>query len=92
MEANSDMLFNISTGKATSETVKTYLLTVPERGRETHKEFVATCMDDPNQFERPIKKEKIASFKENGKKMQVPKTNESQLSSVLEISWGDWSS
>jgi len=67
MEEMPKKLFNISTGKANAESVQTCLLAVRERGQERHKEFVTSCTDDPTQFERPIKNEKLATFKDNGK-------------------------
>jgi hypothetical protein len=67
MEETPKKLFNISTGKAATEPIHTCLLGVQERGQAMHKDFVSSCIDDPDRFECPIKKEKLATFKENGK-------------------------
>ena len=81
MEEMPKKLLNISTGKATAESVQTCLLAVRERGQERHKEFVTSCTDDPTRFESPIKKEKLATFKDNGKAKK--RTQDKRITSLV---------
>ncbi len=60
-------LYNISTGKVASDAVQIFLLGIPSKGNERHKEFVALCSEDGANFEKPIKKEKLLTFKEECK-------------------------
>ena len=55
----SEVLYNINTGKGTTEEIRESLLNVPTKGKARHKEFIQACESDPNKFESPIKKEKL---------------------------------
>ncbi len=61
-EIDRDQLINISTGKVASECVKEFLLSVPTKGRERHKEFIEACQANPKRFEEPIKRVKLVTF------------------------------
>ena len=41
---------------------------MPEKGRELHNNFISECQEDPSRFERPIKKQKLLTFKDEGAK------------------------
>ena len=41
---------------------------MPEKGRELHNNFISDCQEDPSRFERPIKKQKLLTFKDEGAK------------------------
>ena len=53
-----ESLYNISSGRASSEAARKCLLSVPETGAKHHREFVEACKDDPAQFEQPYSLEK----------------------------------
>ena len=55
-------LYNISTGKATNEEIRKNLLDVPTKGEARHREFIESCKENPLNFERPLKKEKLKTF------------------------------
>ena len=59
-------MFNIQTGKAASNEVKTCLLDIRHTGEERHKNFVRECPDNPTRFEEPIKRVKLLTFKQDG--------------------------
>ena len=59
-------MFNIQTGKAASNEVKTCLLDIRHTGEERHKNFVRECQDNPTRFEEPIKRVKLLTFKQDG--------------------------
>lgn len=61
-EIDRDQLINISTGKVASEGVKEFLLSVPAKGYERHKEFIESCQTNPKRFEEPIKRVKLVTF------------------------------
>lgn len=65
---NTELLVNISTGKAVSQEIKDVLLNVPETGKTRHKEFIETCASDPDKFESRISKSTFLSFKDGGAK------------------------
>ena len=62
----SQTLFNIQTGKAASNEVKTCLLDNRHTGEERHKNVVRECLDNPTRFEEPIKRVKLLTFKQEG--------------------------
>ena len=59
----SEKLFNISSGKAASQPVQSCLLGNAEKGNERHKYFMSSCFSDSTNFEKPIKKEKLETFR-----------------------------
>lgn len=69
----SPSLFNIRTGKVTSGPIKECLLGLRQKGKERHEEFIKSCFEDPNNFERSIKKERLLTFKENCKSSKQSK-------------------
>ena len=62
------ILVNLNTGKAASQAVRDCLLNVPEKGRELHNNFISECQEEPSRFERPIKNQKLLTFKDEGAK------------------------
>lgn len=63
-----NILVNLHTGKAASQPVRDCLLNVPGKGRELHKNFITECQEDPSRFEKPIRKQKLLTFKDEGAK------------------------
>lgn len=61
--SESSTLFNISTGKAASESTKACLFGIKDRGKEKKEAFVAACLENPERFESAIKKESLTSFR-----------------------------
>ena len=62
----SQTLFNIQTGKAVSNEVKTCLLDIRHTGEDRHNNFVRECLDNPTRFEEPIKRVQLLTFKQEG--------------------------
>ncbi|CAH2088517.1 unnamed protein product [Euphydryas editha] len=56
------LLFNISTGKATSPEVTDFLLYVKTAGNQQKLDFISDCSSNPDRFEKPIKRNKIINF------------------------------
>lgn len=56
------LLFNISTGKATSPEVTDFLLNVKTAGNQQKLDFISDCSSTPDRFEKPIKRNKIINF------------------------------
>ena len=61
--SSEDKLYNIHTGKVASEDVRQCLLTIPEKGKARHKQFVDECIQNPDRFEKPISKVKLETFR-----------------------------
>ncbi|KAH9637765.1 hypothetical protein HF086_007794 [Spodoptera exigua] len=57
-----DILFNISTGKATSKEVADFLLNVKTAGYQQKLNFISECSSTPARFDKPIKRNKIYNF------------------------------
>jgi hypothetical protein len=64
--AESNSLNNLSTGKAAASATQHFLTNVFDIGGKAMVEFIKNCVADPTTFEKPIKKQKIASFAEEG--------------------------
>ena len=68
-DADPHRLFNIYTGKSCKKGTEDFLLNVESIGNEARKNFIQECVENPNQFEERIKKNKILSFAtESGKR------------------------
>ena len=65
-----DDLFNISSGKAATYEVRDYLLSIFEKGKVMYEQFVQCVIDDPANFEKPIKRQKISNFASMGAKVR----------------------
>ncbi|GFY58234.1 hypothetical protein TNIN_74441 [Trichonephila inaurata madagascariensis] len=61
-ELPKDLLINISSGKAASETVKKFLLNIEEHGKIKRKTFITEFEQDDSRFEKSIKKTQIDNF------------------------------
>lgn len=62
-DIQSDLLFNISTGKAAPEEVSHFLLNVENAGEHQRKSFIDHCSTDENNFDKyKFKKNKILNF------------------------------
>ncbi|XP_077276997.1 uncharacterized protein LOC143905452 [Temnothorax americanus] len=57
-----NVLFNISTGKATSPEVCDFLINVKSVGSQQKLTFISECNSTPKRFEKPIKRNKILNF------------------------------
>ena len=59
-------LINLSSGKAASKETQSFLLNIRENGGNAMNDFILRCLRDPAEFERPIKRQKIITFAEDG--------------------------
>ena len=57
-EASQKKLFNINTGKATSDEIRESLLRIPKEGQARHQDFLDSCIADPKQVSREDNKGK----------------------------------
>ena len=73
-------LFNLNTGKATSDDVRESLLKIPQHGKKMHKEFIERCSKDSDQFEEKISRVKIVNFSHD-----LPKNSKAQDLRVAEL-------
>lgn len=79
-------LFNIFSGKCTSEEVKNCLLNIPETGKNLHRDFIEECERDPDRFEKPIHRNKLLTFSNEcakNKRSQNPKISALKCTSSL---------
>ncbi|CAH0721911.1 unnamed protein product, partial [Brenthis ino] len=60
-----NVLINISTGKAASAEVETFLLNIEEHGEALRKTFIAECEADISRFEKSIKRTKLQNFSQD---------------------------
>ena len=58
----SDILFNLSTGKAATPVTQNFLLNAMETGGRAMNDFIERCAMDENNFQKPIKKITISTF------------------------------
>lgn len=54
-ETGKDILYNIATGKSTTETVTSFLTNVLENGKTLRENFISECAALETRFEEPIK-------------------------------------
>ena len=59
-QLESESIFNICSGKSASAT--TFLLNVRENGTIAKETFIRECYDNPDRFDRPIKRNKLLTF------------------------------
>lgn len=57
-----NQLFNISSGKASSQEVADFLLNVKAAGNQQKLNFISDCSSTPERFEKPIQRNKIINF------------------------------
>ena len=67
-ESSKHKLFNINTGKATSQEICESLLKIPENGKVRHQDFLDTCLVDANRFEERIPKAKLKTFSDDSER------------------------
>lgn len=68
MEPPSITLHNLSTGRAAKTATQNFLLGVPKMGTQAMNNFIRCCTEDPTAFEKPIKRQKVFTFAEEGVK------------------------
>lgn len=68
MDAQSDLLYNIATGRAVPQQVCDFLLDVERSGRRLRETFISECAASANRFELPIKQNKILNFANSNEK------------------------
>lgn len=56
---NNESLCNTQTGRQASKTVEENLLNVPSLGRLQRLHFIEECIQDPDRFEKPIKRNRL---------------------------------
>lgn len=62
----SELLVNIHTGKSATSEVTDSLLSIKQVGRERHDAFIQECGADPGRFEKPIPRNKLKTFVDQG--------------------------
>ena len=70
-----DILYNISSGKAASETTAAFLTSVDAIGERRQNEFIDDCCTQPNRFEERIPREKLSTFASEGTARKTTKDN-----------------
>lgn len=74
-----DQLFNITTGKATTEQISNFLLNADILGQEQKDEFLEKCGSDPDRFEQSIKRNKILNFASDCIKRKISKDGSKEV-------------
>ena len=64
-------LYCLSTGKATTEEVKSELLHCTEMGKRHRDAFTEECLTNPGRFEKPIKRCKVKNFSADAIKVKL---------------------
>ena len=65
-QLESESLFNICSSKSASAVTMTFLLNVSENGTIAKEKFTCECYDNPERFDRPIKRNKLLTFANEG--------------------------
>lgn len=68
LEVPTDQLLNISSGKAASDQVETFLLNIEKNGDCKRKTFISECLIDINRFEKSIQKTPVDNFSKDYEK------------------------
>lgn len=68
-----EFLINISSGKAASEPVETFLLNIEENGNNKRQKFITECEEDISRFEKSIKKTPLDNFSQDYAKKKKTK-------------------
>ncbi|EFX78456.1 hypothetical protein DAPPUDRAFT_105253 [Daphnia pulex] len=68
MEPPSNTLHNLSTGRAAKTATQIFLIGVPKMRTQAMNNFIRCCTEDPTAFEKPIKRQKVFTFAEEGVK------------------------
>eukprot|EP00794_Sanderia_malayensis_P015514 gene15514-17096_t len=71
LKSNPELLFNIGTGKAASQSTSEYLSNVSAIGERERKKFINECEKDPARFENPIKRVAVSTFATEAGKQRV---------------------
>ncbi|KAG1673135.1 Exosome complex component RRP45 [Nymphon striatum] len=75
-KASQNKLFNINTGKATSDEMRESLLKIPENKKARHQDFLDSSITDPYRFEDKITKAKRETFSDDCAKTEEQITRE----------------
>ena len=73
-----DQLYNISTGRSTTDTVADFLLNVEKIGNAKGEQFITECSMSNTRFEEAIKQNKILNFASSNEKKKVNVNNKVQ--------------
>ena len=65
------------------DSTQNYLLNVFKNGKNEQKQFIEECSQDSQQFEKPIKRQKIISFATETGKQKIIESNRKVLSACL---------
>eukprot|EP00794_Sanderia_malayensis_P002175 gene2175-2471_t len=71
LKSNPELLFNIGTGKAASQSTSEYLSNVSAIGERERKKFINECEQYPARFENPIKRVAVSTFATEAGKQRV---------------------
>jgi len=64
----SEFLVNIQTGKSATKEISDSLLNIEEKGKIKHDAFVSECVEDAARFQKPIKRNVLKTFADQGAK------------------------
>ncbi|KAF7990491.1 hypothetical protein HCN44_000296 [Aphidius gifuensis] len=78
LNIQTDLLFNISSGKAAKNRTTQFLLSVEESGRKLREKFINECAINPDRLEQPIKKNQIFNFSSENIKKKIKVANKVQ--------------
>ena len=84
-DSDPDCLFNICTGKSCKKGTEDFLLNVESIGHEARKRFIQECVENLNQFEEKIEKNKIHSFATESGKRKNRGAQEKIIEATLKI-------
>ncbi|EFX79054.1 hypothetical protein DAPPUDRAFT_245429 [Daphnia pulex] len=68
-------LVNISRGKVASEETTRFLLNVMSNGEKMRDEFIQNFCNDPESFERPIRRQRLQTFASEGVRIKKTRTD-----------------
>ncbi|CAD6231327.1 GSCOCG00012217001-RA-CDS [Cotesia congregata] len=84
-----DKLYNITSGKNAAPEIEEFLLNVEKIGDDARKTFITECIEYPERYSLPIKRQKVQTFVNTVKKKKVAvsgRVQEKILSSLCKIS------
>ena len=76
-----DNLYCLSTGKNLKDQIKDELLAFNDTGKKWCQEFLDGCLDDPQRFEKPIKRRKVKNFTSGAIKTRI----KGKLGKLIEV-------